>query len=80
MDDGDVKGLEVSRKTVRLLVTEHAAGQPFQFVVLGADAQTEASLLEDMRADERAMLSIFPNANSAWTSGFCPRTVPRCGR
>ncbi|WJS89646.1 glycosyltransferase family 4 protein [Microbacterium testaceum] len=61
LDDGDVKGLNIARETVRILADHRLPVQPYQFVVVGADSQTEAQLLADMQPGERAMLSIFPN-------------------
>lgn len=60
LDDGDVKGLEIARDTIRLLASQDVSSRPFQFVVLGADESTEKKLFDEMLPSERAMFSVLP--------------------
>lgn len=70
LDDGDVKGLEIARDTIRTLASQDVSSRPFQFVVLGADEKTENKLLNEMLPHERAMFSVLPFVNHALVQNF----------
>ena len=70
LDDGDVKGLEIARDTIRTLASQDVSSRPFQFVVLGADERTENKLLDEMLPNERAMFSVLPFVNHALVQNF----------
>lgn len=70
LDDGDVKGLEIARDTIRSLASQDVGSRPFQFVVLGADERTEKKLLDEMLPNERAMFSVLPFVEHGLVQNF----------
>ncbi|CAL4860268.1 glycosyltransferase [Microbacterium sp. MM2322] len=70
LDDGDVKGLEIARSTIRSLASKDVGSRPFQFVVLGADEGTERTLLDEALPNERAMFSVLPFVDHSSVQNF----------
>lgn len=70
LDDGDVKGLEIARSTIRSLASQDVGSRPFQFVVLGADEGTEKTLLDEALPNERAMFSVLPFVDHSLVQNF----------